>query len=327
MIPQFSITAGSMTADSRSLTDSGLPVSVRVDLRLNQVNTAQIRLGLVPGDSVAVGDPVTIALGNAENGQETVFTGIINELRQTTGCYSIWCSSSLEALTRLRVNKVYTQQKAGDIVSDLASIATLDTATVESGLDYPFYALGADRHLLAHLHALAKRDGFDAYADHDDALVYAAYSPGFGESYTARYGAEIIAYHCEKQGTATDGVEVYGESPASLGEGDKAYSWLTKEEVKGSAGSSSGNVLRISDPSIRNQDAAGIAAEQILAQLSRQKTGWVKVLGTPEPALGKEILLEDVPQDGPNGSFKITGVRHQLDKQIGYTTIIYWEEN
>ncbi|HHG85661.1 MAG TPA: hypothetical protein ENJ82_13010 [Bacteroidetes bacterium] len=326
MIPRFSITAGGITADSSSLTDSGLPVSVRVDLRLNQINTAVIRMGLVPKGSVAVGDPVKIEMGNEANGTETVFTGIVSELRQETMAYTIWCSSALATLTHLRVNKVYAQQKAGDIVRDIASIAEVSTGSVETGLDYPVYALGADRHLLAHLHNLARRDGFDLYADADDTLVYAAYAPGPGLSQKLRYGAEILAYHSETHAARADGVEVYGESPASLGEGDKAYSWLTKEEVKGNAGNSSGNVLRIADPSIRNQDAAGTAAEKILAELSTEMSGWTEALGTPKPKLGAAIKLADLPQNGPNGTFKITAVRHHFDKQRGYTTIIYWKE-
>lgn len=325
MVPQYNITAGAMTADSSSLTDSGLPVALRVDLRLNQVNTAEVRLGLAPGTSVAVGDPVTIALGDAAHGMEKVFTGVVTELRQQLGGMTLWCSSTLQGLTHLRVNKTYVQQTAGDIVGDIADVAELTTGSVESGLTYPFYALGADRHLLAHVLALAARDGFDVFADAADALVFAAYSGD--PAHELRYGAELMDYHQEEVGAVMAGVEVYGESPASLGQGDKAYSWLTKEEVKGNAGSSTGNVLRIADPSIRNQDAAGTAAEKLLAALSTQKKGWVSAVGTCGPVLGGAITLADLPGGGPNGSFKITGIRHQLDKQRGFVTTIHWKED
>ncbi len=325
MIPQYKITAGSMTADSTGLTDSGLPIALRVDLRLNQINTAEIKLGLVPGDAIAVGDAVTIELGDDDNGTSLVFTGVVTELRQQMGSYSIWASSAMQALSQLRVNKLYEQQKAGDIVSDIGSIAELSTGNVESGLTYPAYALGADRHLLAHALALATRDGFDLFADADDALGFAAYSGD--PSHELRYGAEILDYYCEEQAAQVDGVEVYGESPASLGQGDKAYAWLTKEDVKGNAGSSSGNVLRVADPSIRNQDAAGSAAEKIFAAMGVKKRGWVEALGTPEPVLGGAITLTDLPDDGPDGSFKITAIRHLLDKQRGYVTTIFWKED
>jgi hypothetical protein len=324
MIPQYNITVGSMTADSTSLTDSGLPIGVRVDLRLNQINTAEIKLGPVPSDAVAVGDTVTIELGDADNGTELVFTGVVTELRQQMGGYAIWASSALQSLTRLRANKLYEQQKAGDIVSDIASIAELSTGNVESGLTYPYYALGADRHLLAHALALATRDGFDLFADPDDAVGFAAFSGD--PSHELRYGAEILDYFSEEQAAQVDGVEVYGESPASLGQGDKAYSWLTKEDVKGNAGSTSGNILRVADPSIRNQDAAGTAAEKIFAAMGTKKKGWVEALGTPAPVLGGAVTLTDLPDGGPDGSFKITAIRHQLDKQRGYITTIFWKE-
>lgn len=326
MIPAYSISAGGITAASDSLTKSGLPVSVQVDLRLNQINTAIVRLGPVPGGSVAVGDPVEIEMGYDDGGTDKVFAGVVTELRRQAGGYTIWCSSAMHCLTRLNVNKVYEQQSAGDIVSDLAGIAELSSGSVEAGLSYPFYAIGSDRHLLGHLLVLAGRDGFDLYADVDDALVYAAYSSPLGLVPKLRYGAEILEFHAEEQAAKVDGVEVYGESPASLGEGDKAYSWLTKEEVKGNAGSSSGNVRRVAVASIRNQDAAGIAAENILAALSLKNSGWVEALGTAGPVLGGSIQLSDIPDDGPNGSYKVTGVRHRLDKTHGFITTVHWRE-
>ena len=45
-----------------------------------------------------------------------------------------------------------------------------------------------------------------------------------------------------------DGVEVYGSSPAGQGQGEDASSWLTKKDVKGAAGKSTGRVHRVADP-------------------------------------------------------------------------------
>lgn len=324
MIPQYKITAGAMTADAASLTESGMPVALRVDLRLNQINTAEIRLGLVPGDAVAVGDPVTIELGDADNGTTLVFTGLVQAIRQQMGSYTILAHSAMQSLTRLRANKLFEQQQAGNIVNDILGIAELSSGKSDSGLTYPYYALGAGRHLLAHVLSLAARDGFDVYADPDDAVAFTAYTGD--PNHELRYGAEILDYYSEEKPAQYDGVEVYGESPASLGQGDKAYSWLTKEVVKGNAGSSSGNIYRIADPSIRNQDAAGTAAEKLFAEMDSKKAGWVLALGTPEPVLGGGVTLTNLPDGGPDGNFKITGIRHQLDKQRGYVTTIFWKE-
>ncbi|MEM6272855.1 MAG: hypothetical protein AAF998_25800 [Bacteroidota bacterium] len=336
MIPIYAISAGGITADSTSLTQSGLPVRLRVDLRLNQVNTAEVVLGPLPDGAVAPGDPVEIELGYDGEGTEKVFTGVVEELQRLTYGYRIWCSSQMMALSQIYINKLYEQQKAGDIVSDLASIAEISTGEVQPGLDYPFYAVGSDRHLLAHLLGLAARDGFDVYADAEDKLVYAAYTGGgggiggasglLGASGALRYGAELLAYHAEERPPRIDGVEVYGESPASLGEGDKAYSWLTKEEVKGNAGGSSGNIHRIAIPSIRNQDAAGSAAESIFHRLNPVRTGWVEALGKAPLALGGPVEIADLPDGGPNGSFKIEAIKHQLDKRHGFITKVHWKE-
>ncbi|MEM7038891.1 MAG: hypothetical protein AAF570_18055, partial [Bacteroidota bacterium] len=321
MRPQYHITAGGMTADSSSLTTSGLPVALCVDLRLNQLNTAVIRLGLVPSDTVKVGDDVEIKVG-AERA-ETVFSGIVSELQVQAGEYVIRAVSAMQMLTRMRVDKVYAEEKAGDIVRDLAGIADVGTGSIESGLTYPFYAVGADRHLLDHVLVLGRRDGFDAYADASDKLVFAAWSAAL-LPVELRYGAEVLDFHSETETGRVDGVEVYGESPASLGEGDKAYSWLTKSEVKGNAGSGSGNVLRVADPSIRNQDAAGSAAEKLLAAMQTETSGWVHALGNAALTLGGTLKLSDVPEGGPSGNLKITGVRHRLDKVKGFVTTVFW---
>lgn len=323
MIPAYSITAGAITADSSSLTESGLPVAVRVDLRQNQLNTAMIRFGLPPTDSVAVGDPVQIALGD-EDGQGNVFTGIVTELQRQVGSFTILASSSMEALSRQRINKLYEERKAGDIVKDLLDGLSITAGTVEDGMSYPAYAAGADRNLMSHLLVLARRDGFVVYADPDDALHYRAHPAD--PVIKGRYAANLLQYLVSDAPATFVGVEVYGESPASLGEGDKAYAWLTKQEVKGSSGESQGNVLRMRDPSVRNEDAASTAAENLLAELKPRKRGQVTLLGDFNATLGGALELSDLPDDGPNGSYLITQVRHQLDKRNGYITTIWWQE-
>ncbi|MFM2375069.1 MAG: hypothetical protein RLZZ165_166 [Bacteroidota bacterium] len=324
MVPKYIISAGAMTADSTDARKSSLPVGLRVDLRLNQINTAEISLSWKPSEPVKIGDAVTIQLGQVDEGTKKVFTGIVTELSHQTAGYVIHCSSGLQALTLRCVNKSYEQQKAGDIVSDIASIAKCKKGKVSGGLSYPSYAIGAERHLLSHLLTLAARDGFDVYADADDRLCYTAFSGS--PTHRLGYGAEIISYFSEEQAATLDGVEVYGESPASLGQGDKAYSWLTKGEVRGRAGKGSGNLLRVADPSIRNQSAAGTAAERIFATLGSARKGHVNAMGTPGPVLGGAIAMAGLPDGGPSGSFKITGIKHTLDKQNGFITTVDWRK-
>jgi hypothetical protein len=266
---------------------------------------------------------VQVALGD-EDGVETVFTGIVTEIQRQVSAFTILASSAMEALSRLRMNKLYEERKAGDIVKDLLDAVPLTAGTVEDGMSYPAYATGADRNLISHLLQLAGRDGYVVYADAEDALHYRAHPAA--PTATARYGANLIDAVAFDAPAATVGVQVFGESPASLGEGDKAYAWLTKQEVKGSAGESQGHVLRIQDPSVRNEDAAGKMAEKLLAEHRARKRGRVTVLGDPTAVLGGSLELSDLPGDGPNGTFPITQVRHQLDKRNGFITTIWWQE-
>ena len=335
MIPRYKITVGSIEIDSSSITAAGMPVDIRVDLWLGKLNSASLFLYLGDSGQVAPGDLVEIELGESSSGgglipnpfggggdTDLVFTGIVSSAKRTLRSWEIWCSSALESMAKVRANKYYEKQKAGDIVNDLASIASVDTGSVENGMEYPYYAIGQDRSLWEHAAALAVQNGYECYADTEDKLVFAPFPSNNSHSFD--YGVNLLEAEADEQTVGIEGVEVYGESPASLGEGPDASTWFTKEEVKGSAGSSSGNVWRVFDPSIRNTDTAGLAAEGILAQVETKRSGMAKVMGTAV-VLGDEIELNDAP-GGIDGKYKAVRIRHLLNKHKGFVTTINFKE-
>lgn len=336
MIPRYKIHIGSIEIDSSSITAAGMPVDIRVDLCFNKLNSAELFLYLGEMGKVEAGDEVTIELGESGGGgslvpnpfggggdTDLVFTGIVASARRSLEGWHISCSSTLENMAKIRANKYYEQQKAGDIVSDLASIASVDTGDIESGIEFPYFAIGQDRSLWEHSVALAQRNGFHCYADAEDKLAFAAFSGN--NSHSFEYGVDILAVDSKTESSGIEGVEVYGESPASLGEGPDASTWLTKEDVKGSAGSGSGKVLRISDPALRNTDTAGTAAEGLFALLSSRRNGKLKAKGKAV-VLGDEIELEGVP-GGLDGTFMACRIQHRLSKDKGFVTTINWKEN
>jgi hypothetical protein len=322
MNPNYNITIGSISIDSRQLAANGLPVDLRIDLRLNMINSARIVLNFPGNSSIISGDTVDIALG--ENGTQTVFRGTVQDIQKGIYRDTVYCQSSLANLVNRRINKLYEKQKAGDLVNDLAQIAGVSTTSVESGPEYPVYALGADRTLFEHILELGRRSGLDCYADSNDNLIFAPYTGNAIHPF--QYAANILDLHLQDAPPLLSGVEVYGESPASGGQGKEAYSWLTKQEVKGSAGTTSGTVFRKCDPALKDLDASGAVAQTLFAQVSKTKSGFLKVLGNADIRLGDALQIGDMPNAQLNGTYKITAVKHVLNKRRGFISTIYWTE-
>jgi len=319
--PNYNIRIGSLTIDSRQLSAGAYPVEIVVDLRINRVNTARLALYVVAG-APAPGDPIEIELG--VDTLQTVFTGSVQEVTKGLPTCTVYGRSSLATLVDTRVNKLYEKQKGGDIVADAAQLAGVGTASIESGLEYPVYVLGADRPLFEHILDLARHNGFDCYADRTDKMVWAGYAASAVHSF--QFGVNIIEINLWEDTVSIGGVEVYGESPASLGQGAEASTWLTKQEVKGSAGSTSGQILRISQPALKDVDSASQAAQAIFEKMPKPKSGWLRGLGRAEAGLGEAVRISDLPDRSLDGTYKITGIRHVLSKVNGFTTTIDWAE-
>ncbi len=323
MKPTFKMSVGSLNIDSTQITLPGLAVAIVVDLQLDAPNIARISLDFHTDTSIVPGDAVEIQLGL--DGAQKVFSGVVQEITKGIQGPTIYCQSGLAALINDRLNKLYEKQKAGDIVNDLAQKAGLSTATVESGFEFPVYVLGDDQSAFEHILHLARRNGFDCYADVDDKLIFAAYQGNTVHPF--QYALDILDLNLDQAQNPVSGVEVYGSSPSSHGQGAEAYSWFTKKEVKGSAGTTSGLTLRLSDPTLKDLESAGSVAQAILERVSRSKSGSLKALGSAKAQLGDAIQISDMPDSSLDGTYKITGVKHVLNKARGYTTVLHWTES
>lgn len=323
MKPAYLITVGSWQVDSRRFAAGSLPVDILVELRLNQVNTARLSFYLAGNGSVQAGDPAIVELGVGDE-RQVVFTGQVQAVKRELRGLTIHCQSRLSALVNSHMNKLYEKQKAGEIVSDLAGLVEVETGQVENGFQFPVYVLADAETLFDHVLALARRNGFDCYADAEDKLVFAPFA---GQTvHRLQYGVNILDGRAETAPEVVSGVEVYGESPSSLGQGSEAYSWLTKKEVKGSAGTAAGTTLRLADPALKDLDTAGLVAQALFQQLSRRKSGQVRVPGLPAVQLGDAIQLQDMPDGGLDGLYQVTAVCHQLNKRSGFVTTIHYQE-
>lgn len=319
MKPTYTLTIGAETADA-SYQSTGLhPVGIRVDLALGRINVAEV--SGIPATAKA-GDAVQVELGDRT--AQGVFTGVVTAVAQNFQGGTLYCESSLAAFTNKRLNKLYEKQAAGAIISDLAQVCGVPTGQVDNGATYPVYVLGDGCSVWEHIKDLADREGFDAYAGPDDKLMVTAYTGATVHAF--QYAMNILDLGIEQAPDALDGVEVYGESPSSHGQGAAAYAWLTKKEVKGSAGAAQGKVLRVADPALKDLNAAAAAAQNLYNRKRKALAGWMLTPGSAAVCLGDAIQISGTPGGRADGTFKVTRIVHRLDKTKGFTTKIYWQE-
>lgn len=274
--------------------------------------------------AIAPADPVMVSLGYDDQ-TTPIFSGQVKTVRWSLDQVYIEAHSQFTALTQAYFNLLYEKSTAGDIVKNIAqNRLKLKTQTIENGLKFPSYALGDRYSAYDHLQQLARQCGFDLYADPADKVVFAPYKLGQAAKFT--YGLDLLGYTCDRQIPAVAGVEIYGESPASQGQGEDATSWLTKNEVKGTAGKSTGTLYRQFDATARTQAAASKIAQACLDRKTPKRYGSIKGLGNAQVRMGHSVALVDLPTTDHNGTFKAIAVAHRLNQQQGFWTTVHWEE-
>lgn len=311
-------------APSGSVQERTRLINLRASASLN-IPTNACRLVLSSPDdlSFAPKDRVTVELGYQDN-LAKIFTGTVDTVEWDIDQVTIRATSSFQKLLAASFNLLYEKSKAGDIVSDILTRLGLSSGKVENGIEFPVYMIGDNDSVYQHLRTLARQCGFDFYADPEDQVLFAPYSPA--KTHKFEYGVNILSLTAEQPTTPITGVEVYGESPTSFGQGADAYAWLTKQEVQGKTGDSSGVVKRLADPTARTLEIASQIAQAILAAEVPKRRGSLKAIGTPEVKLGSAIEIAKMPIASQNGSFKVIEIQHSLSRQQGFCSQIYWEE-
>lgn len=266
---------------------------------------------------------VQIELGDNEELHQ-VFTGRMSRLQTSITTIQLEAFSSFSHLTRAHINGVYEKQSAGEIVDDLLGKLNVKKGKVEAGVQFATYTVSARHTAWAELHTLAQKCGFVLYADTADRAIFGKYQPG--KTQRCHYGVHLLDYTWENRALPFDGVEIYGESPVGQGQSDEATAWLTKKEVKGAAGQTTGNVLRRVDATARTQNLARTLADNYRQGYQRQACGHVRLLGAPQVRLGDGLELAQMPVAAHNGLLHVTGVSHHLSITHGFVTEVSWEK-
>lgn len=313
--PTYAVTLGSVRLASDHLAPL---VALSVERAKNAAaDWATVTIGRAQAISVSEGDSATVELG-WDGSTSLVFTGEVEAVTQEVAGTTVTCAGSQIKLMRARSDRAFTAQPAGQVVSALAGDAGVETDTVEDGIDLPVYHVDSVRHAWEHCLGLARRCGFDCYANADGTLVFARFASTSADK-TFRWGAEILSASLQRW-RADGGVAVVPESPAS-GQGDDTSAWLVKDPspYRGEAGGTA--TLVVSDPLLRTKEAAdSSAAGRVAFRMRESITGDLELMGNPDVTLGQAVALSGMPQDDWNDIYQVTGVRHTLDGRRGFRT-------
>jgi len=301
-------------------------VSLSVQLGLApSVDVAEVYLdGGAQAPSAGVGDTGDVSLGYEDGSTDLAMTGQVEDVRNSLqGAARVTATNGGAAFSRLRVNQSYEQQKAGDIVRDLAGRARVATDTVEDGTNFPFYVVDDRRNAYQHVAALAKKSSYLAYFTPEGKLSFGPFTAAEAVQ-TFAYGVDILSMHATEATPVVGTVTTFGEGSAGS-QGQEAWSWLVKDpsSVTGSAAGEGGGERQVQDASLRSADAAQSGAEGIADAAGRTGlAGSLLVAGAPAVSVGSAIQIADAPQAELNGLFLATRVNHRFSKREGFTSLI-----
>lgn len=338
--PEFTFTAGSLSADSASPLAG--PSRFVVERSLD-VPVDSLRVTLAESGGVLAGDPVQLDLGD-RNALERVFTGSVAEVRPRLGGCELFCVGSMLALVDLRVSSFYRDQSAGDVVGDLVARAALVKGEIDDGVELPRFAI--ERRVGAHaqLRRLADRLGYALFADRAGKIHFRGLGPaaglaslgGLGAGLASAasvvsgavaaaggglaYGTYLLAACGGQQAAFGRTLLVGGESPTS-GQGDDKSFWLTATDSDFQGSTGKGAELLVSDPSARTKDMAGRFAAGYAATFQRRTSAIrLTVLGLPALDLGDASGASAAPEAGLNASGYVKSLRHRFGSLEGFLT-------
>ena len=322
--PAYKLTIGNKVVDTTDEPQASTVVDLQVQLDMQTTaDSFTLVLGQVGGLDPAADDDATIELGYADDGGLTrVMSGKVVNVEPTLLNNRIAGYNGAALLLNSYTNQTYENKTAGNIVTDLATQAGVDTDSVEDGITFPAYVIDGRRSFYRHMQDLAQNCGFDLYINPDNALVFKRFVSG-ETVHVFEYRKHIIELEILNTPPAAASVEAWGESPGTGG-GKESWAWLTKDfsGSKGSAGSGSPTLL-LERPALRTGQAAQTAADATMTVIDRSAVrGRLLSLGRPEIKLGDAIRLLDVPDDDINGVYQVRSVNHRITKIAGFTTTV-----
>ena len=313
-LPNYAVTIGS---EKFSSDGKNKVVSIKVARGIGlPTDRCEVLLASSDGYGFKKGDDLKVELGYGTS-LKTVFSGLVEDIERLLAKDRVTALGPAVLLLQLRLNRVYLNQTAGKIVTSIAKEANMQVQKVSDGITLPMYVIDETTNAYEHILKLADRCNFDAYVNENEKLVFKEW--GGGKNYPVQYGKEITALKTLDFSPLYASARVHGESPSSM-KGSDSVHWLTKQEVKGEAGSQL--IFSIDDPTIKDKKTAETVAKARKSKLEYTFGVAVETVGKPEIKLGDTVTIKDAPIPNLKGPLEVRSVQHYLSKAKGFTTTI-----
>jgi len=309
--PRFKIEVGSLTFES-VISREFLGLYSHLDMDI-PIDVCKIVFTLDGIKELKVGDDVRVYLGY-EDDLKVIFTGFLSSIKRGSSSARLECFNSSIKLVKHRVSRVYESQTSGDIVRDLAGEADVQVGEISSGIRLPYYVVDNRRTVYDHMSYLADRNGFELYVNEENKLFFKEYEEK--EPHKVEYKVNLLDSDVSVLEKGEVRIVVCGESPASF-RGSDTFHWLTKREVKGSAGS--GTTIVIFDPVVRDEETADRVAKAKLERMSVKAKGWVRIIGDSTIKLNDTVEIIGVGEE-IDGKYQVRGVKHSFSRSRGFTS-------
>jgi len=275
----------------------------------------------IRGNDVKENDAIAIQLtAGALTG--TVMTAAVQSIASSFGLTQITGKTGIQKMTETCLNQVYENQTFSQVVKDLAGQAGVAAGTIETGGTYPYLVVHESENLYEMIRRLATGEGMDLYFDTENKLNIKKFNKTSAD-HTLCYGIDILDLRVFKRAMTKEHLRVYGESPAS-NQGPDTWHWIAKDlsPYAGEVGEGV-KTLGLHSGTVKTKDAADtLTASKYGAIKDNSAWGRLKILGNPKVKPGDAMEIKNVEKPGMNGLFKVTSVRHVLNKQEGYLTYV-----
>lgn len=224
-------------------------------------------------------DPVQLDIGYDDK-LSTVFKGTIDSINPNIRGVKIVALNEAIKLLKLRLNEIYLEQSAEDIVSAVGGKAGLSIDSSEKGITFPSYNMDDNKNAYEHLDYLANLSGVDFYLTNENKIFFKKYSDS--TAIELEYGVNVLDVETHSNTPTVKNVTVMGEGASSF-KGKDSVSWLTKKTVsgeeKGTFGKYEGGELLYQEPVLRDQESSANTAKAILSSLEMTLSGSIRIIG------------------------------------------------
>ena len=319
--PSYKIQSEGTTLD----TEKEYPVkSIRVNQDMGiPAHSCEIVFGLSDDTSkIEKGKEITVEMGY-EDELVKVFEGLIDKNNPGISEIRVVAMSPAVKLLLSRSNKVFLEQSAGDIASNLAGDSGLQSST-SPGAKLHSYYMDSSKNAYEHIRELAVKSGFNFYMKSDNKLFFGKDIKG--DSHNLEYGVNIIHADAHEDFQAASNVRVVGETFEEHFM-KKQYSAENSEKLEDVKKHLSVDAeFVVYDASIKNEETADGMAKGLGENIKKTLSGTVKIIGDAKIKLGDEIQVSGMKHSKMNGNFQVRSVEHYMSKAAGFTTLIGWRE-